>query len=99
MALIQGFIFAEKFYDDVNFPRGFGKSGDFTIAEAELLVNLGRRLFKLEQGLCKPENQVEAQFAQMSESLLGGQTKVELLWQKYKKLTRHKPFNSLTGQH
>jgi uncharacterized protein YifE (UPF0438 family) len=95
MTLIQGFIFEDKFYDDVNFPRGFGKSGDFTIAEAELLVNLGRRLFKLEQGLCKPENQVEEQFFKVCVSQLEGQTKIELLWKKYKKLTQYKPFHSL----
>lgn len=97
MALIHGFIFADQFYDDVNFPHGFGKSGDFTIAEAELLTSIGMRLFALEQGFCKSENQVEEQFVQLCKSTLEGQTKVELLWQKYKKLTTHKSFHSLNG--
>ena len=97
MALIYGFIFADQFYDDENFPHGFGKSGDFTIAEAELLTSIGKRLFALEQGFCKPENQVEEQFVQLCKSTLEGQTKVELLWQKYKKLTKHKSFHSLHG--
>jgi uncharacterized protein YifE (UPF0438 family) len=97
MALIHGFIFAEPFYDDVNFPRGFGRSGDFNIAEAAILTSLGRRLFKLEQGLCKPENQVEEQFVQMCKLQFEGQTKIELLWRKYKKITQHKTFHSLHG--
>lgn len=97
MTLIHGFIFTDQFYDDVNFPHGFGKSGDFNIAESKLLTSIGKRLFALEQGLCKPENQIEEQFVQMYKSQLEGQTKVELLWQKYKKLTQHKPFHSLHG--
>ena len=98
MILIHGFIFQDKFYDDVNFPRSFGKSGDFNLSEAELLTNVGKRLFMLEEGLCAPENQVEETFVQMCKSQLDGQTKIELLWQKYKTLTKHKPFHSLTGQ-
>lgn len=97
MTLIHGFIPAVKFYDDVHFPRGFSKSGDFTIAEAELLINIGKRLFVLEQGLCAPKNQVETQFIKMCKSNTEGQTKVELLWQKYQSLTKNKPFHSLHG--
>ena len=97
MALIHGFIFADQFYDDVNFPHGLAKSGDFTIEESKLLTSIGTRLFLLEQGLCKPENQVEDQFVQMCKLQAEGQTKVELLWHKYKTLTKHKPFHSLNG--
>jgi uncharacterized protein YifE (UPF0438 family) len=89
MTLIHGFIFDDPFYDDVNFPRGFKKSGDFTITEAELLTNIGKRLFMLEHELCKPENQVEEQFIKKCKFQLEGQTKIELLWLKYKNLTQH----------
>lgn len=98
MTLVQGFIQQELFYDDVHFPRGFRKSGDFSIAESELLTNVGSRLFSLEQGHRKPENQVEVQFVNMCSSKIEGQTKVEVLWQKYKTLTKHKPFHALSGQ-
>ena len=94
MALIHGFISSEMFYDDVHFPYGFKKSGDFNIAEADLLTHIGKRLFLLEQGLCRPENQVEVQFVVMCKSNKQGQTKVEVLWQKYKVLTKHKVFHS-----
>ena len=95
MTLIHGFIQTERFYDDVHFPHGFSKSGDFTIADAELLSCIGQRLLMLEQGTAIPENKVEEQFIFLCKSEAEGQTKIELLWQKYKKLTRYKPFHSL----
>lgn len=62
MVLIHGFIFSEQFCDDMHFPQGFKNSGDFSIFEAELLNNVGSRLFLLEHDLCEPKNQVEEQF-------------------------------------
>jgi len=101
MKLIHGFIAEDPFYDDAHFPKGFNKSGNFTIAESELLTQLGKRLFMLEQGFSKPENAVEEQFVQFCktqlEGELEGQNKVELLWAKYKKLTKFKSFHSLNG--
>jgi len=101
MKLIHGFIAESPFYDDAHFPRGFSKSGNFSIVESELLTQVGKRLFMLEQGFNKPENTVEEQFVQFCkaqmEGELEGQNKVELLWTKYKKLTKYKPFHSLNG--
>ena len=59
MKLIHGFIAEAPFYDDAHFPRGFSKSGNFTIIESELLTQVGKRLFMLEQGFSNPENAVE----------------------------------------
>jgi uncharacterized protein YifE (UPF0438 family) len=95
MTLIHDFIADKLFYDDGHFPQGFQKSGDFTITEAELLTRVGQRLFMLEKGFDKPVNQVEEQFVQMSRTHTEGQTTVELLWNKYKKLTENKPFHRL----
>jgi len=101
MNLIHGFIAEAPFYDDTHFPRGFSKSGNFTISESELLTQVGKRLFMLEQGFSNPENAVEEQFVQFCkaqyEGKLEGQNKVEMLWQKYKKLTNFKPFHGLNG--
>lgn len=98
MTLIHGFISTEAFYDDVHFPHGFSKSGDFSIAESELLTQVGKRLFMLEQSLCTAENQIEKQFVKMCVTQFEGQSKVEVLWQKYKNLTRHKQFHTLNEQ-
>ncbi len=96
MDLLHGFLSNEKFYDDVNFPVGFRKSGDFTIIEAELLTNIGKRLFNLEHGLQMPANQVEEKFVFMCKSHKQPDTKVEILWKKYKALTS-KSLYSLHG--
>ncbi|MBU2970002.1 DUF413 domain-containing protein [Pseudoalteromonas sp. C2R02] len=84
MTLIHGFISVEQFYDDAYFSRNFKKRGDFSIAKAGLLSNIGKRIFMLEQKLSISENQVEEQFVQMCQSQLEGQTKIELLWRKQK---------------
>ena len=97
MILTHGFKTESPFYDDVDFPRGFNKSGDFTIVEAETLTSVGRRLHMLEQELCTPASDIEKQFSQMCREQSEGQTQIELLWQKYKRLTIYKPFHSLNS--
>jgi uncharacterized protein YifE (UPF0438 family) len=52
----------------------------------------------LEQEVCLPENEIEKQFIQMCKEQSEGQTRIELLWQKYKKLTIYKPFPALSAQ-
>ena len=97
MILVHEFTAESPFYDDINFPRGFNKSGDFTIVEAEILTCVGRRLQMLEQKVCAPVNEIEKQFVQMCKEQCEGRTKVELIWQKYRRLTVYKPFHSLHG--
>lgn len=101
MKLIHGFIAETPFYDDAHFPRGFSKSGYFTIGESELLTQIGKRLFLLEEGLSNPENDVEEQFVQFCKAQIdgefAGQNRVEILWKKYKRLTVYTPFHSLNG--
>jgi uncharacterized protein YifE (UPF0438 family) len=97
MILEHEFIEESPYYDDTYFPKGFSKSGDFNITESELLTRVGKRLLMLEQEVCLPENQTESQFVKMCKEQSEGQTKIELLWQKYKRLTIYKPFHSLNG--
>ncbi|MEJ2766409.1 DUF413 domain-containing protein [Photobacterium sp. MCCC 1A19761] len=51
-----------KFYDDKNFPRGFNRSGVFTISEATLLENYGRTMAGLASGAMAPISDSESQF-------------------------------------
>ncbi|WP_426369894.1 DUF413 domain-containing protein [Pseudocolwellia sp. HL-MZ7] len=97
MTLMHGFIQEGLFYDDVNFPRGFRKSGDFNISESEMLTDIGRRLSALESGRSTPQNETEEAFVEMCQFQTQAQTRVEMLWQKYKKLTTYRPFHSLNG--
>lgn len=97
MTLIHGFVQANKFYDDANFPRGFNRSGKFSIPESELLTQVGRRLWDLEQGFASPENQVEENFIRMCKSEKPAETRIECLWLKYKDSIKAKSFHTLNG--
>jgi uncharacterized protein len=88
MELIHGFIPVELFYDDTHFPRGFNKSGEFSIGESEILTTLGKRLFMLENKFSPPENKIEEQFVRTFRAVEIPKTEVERVWEKYKKLTR-----------
>lgn len=97
MNLIHGFVKAHKFYDDVHFPHGFSRSGKFSIPESEMLSQVGRRLWDLEQGFAGAENQVEKNFIEMCKTGGEPQTKVERLWVKYKESIKAKSFHTLSG--
>ena len=51
-----------KFYDDKHFPRGFNRSGVFTINEATILENYGRTMSGLQNGTLTPIDDSESQF-------------------------------------
>ncbi|MBQ4837230.1 DUF413 domain-containing protein [Pseudoalteromonas luteoviolacea] len=97
MELLHGFLKSSNFYDDINFPNGFNRSGHFTIQESEMLTLVGRRLFILEQGIEAPANQVEELFLQTIDGSKQSDTRIERLWQKYKKLTQKRCIHTLSS--
>jgi uncharacterized protein YifE (UPF0438 family) len=89
----------KPFYDNKKFPRGFAKSGDFTLAEEELLIQFGDTMSRLESGELKPENQVEQHFLEVLKNPLDAQSKIEKVWVKYTRLARgRKRFHTLNGR-
>lgn len=44
------------FYDNKRFRRGFAKSGDFTLAEEDILIRFGDTMSLLESGELSPES-------------------------------------------
>ncbi|MCZ8489427.1 DUF413 domain-containing protein [Vibrio lentus] len=44
-------ILNQPFSDFKNFPRGFAKSGDFTIAQSQILESFGNALIALRDGV------------------------------------------------
>ncbi|MBE7216600.1 DUF413 domain-containing protein [Shewanella benthica] len=93
----ESFRFGQKsFIDDVNFPRGFRKSGDFTLLEAETLGLYGDTMAALETGALEPLTQEENHFVKMLKHPHRAKTKLELVWIKYIKLVREpRRFHSL----
>jgi uncharacterized protein YifE (UPF0438 family) len=78
---------SRRFIDSQFFPRGFRKSGDFSIAESDILAGLGVTLSGLSNGSLQPESAEEIQFVDVVSGKVEAQTKVEKTWLKYQKLT------------
>lgn len=97
----QSFRCGQKcFIDNINFPRGFRRCGDFSLAESELLSLYGDTFFNLESGLISPETLEEDHFVRALILPHIAKTKFELVWMKYIKLTREpRRFHSLNSTH
>ncbi|MDA0149009.1 MULTISPECIES: DUF413 domain-containing protein [Vibrio] len=89
----------KRFYDNTKFPRGFAKSGDFTLAEEELLTLYGDTMLGLETGELSPTNSEEKHFVKVIENPGKAKTKLERTWLKYVQLARgRKRFHTLNGR-
>lgn len=90
MNVKHGFISTREYFDDLNFPYGFRKSGDFIIPEANMLSAIGLRLSQLDRQQVEPENETEQQFLKVCQGLKEASTPAERLWLKYKSLVSHR---------
>lgn len=95
----ESFRFGNKsFIDDINFARGFRKSGDFTLLEAEMLSLYGDTMLALETGILTPLTLEEDHFVRALKQPYKAKTKLELVWIKYCKLSREpRRFHSLSS--
>lgn len=80
----------KPFVDPANFPRGFRKSGDFSIAESDLLTTYGATLLGLEMNELQPVSEQEQQFVAFIAEQGEGQNQIQKAWAKYIKLARKK---------
>lgn len=80
---VIGFEASNPFYDDTNFPRGFGKSGEFTILESELLHKYGRTLQAIAEGTHTPSTPEEERFLKVCCSKVKPISSLEKVWMKY----------------
>ncbi|CAH0532921.1 hypothetical protein VST7929_00770 [Vibrio stylophorae] len=88
----------KRFYDDKKFPRGFAKSGDFTLTEEEILMTYGETMLALETGELAPENCDEKHFVKALAHPGKAKNKIEHVWLKYIRLSRgRKNFHTLNG--
>ncbi|WP_299694396.1 DUF413 domain-containing protein [uncultured Vibrio sp.] len=89
----------KRFYDGKAFPRGFAKSGNFTILEEELLTYYGDTMAGLESGELDAENAEEKHFLKALKDPKKANTKLETTWLKYIKLARgRKVFHTLSSK-
>jgi uncharacterized protein len=89
----------KHFYDNKKFPRGFAKSGDFTIAEEDLLIRFGETMQNLENGELAPINDAEVEFVNELSAPESVTTKMAKVWLKYVRLAHgRKQFHTLNGR-
>ena len=89
----------KPYFDDANFPRGFNRSGEFTITESLILNDYGNTFKRLFDGSLMPENDEEKQFVKVVNRELAPNSQYEKTWMKYIELVAPKKFYSLNGRH
>ena len=77
------FFSESKFYDDVNFPYGFAKSGMFNCEQAGLLELHGRAYSTLALGKRLPESTEESDFIAFCEGRKEAESAHERTWKRY----------------
>lgn len=96
---LESFQTSRKFYDDVNYPRGISRSGDYSLKEVSLLENHGVAFLALADGKRTPINDIETQFLKVCQGELSPKTAEEKTWVKYKNKTlTPKQFHTLFGR-
>ncbi|SEG03196.1 DUF413 domain-containing protein [Vibrio hangzhouensis] len=89
----------KRFYDAAKFPRGFAKSGDFTLLEEDILVTYGETMLALERGDITPENAEEKHFTKVITNPSKAKSKLEHTWLKYVRLARgRRTFHTLNSK-
>ena len=72
-----------RYYDDVRFPYGFSKSGNFTISEAECLESKGAYFCALQEGRILELNQEDKRVLSVLNGDSEATTFEEKTWLKY----------------
>ncbi|ESP92913.1 MULTISPECIES: DUF413 domain-containing protein [Pseudoalteromonas] len=88
--LKEAFAASKPFYDDANFPRGFSRSGHFTLLESELLQQHGQLLLSLYKQKYPPTNSLQQQFVDTFIQHKSPSNQMEKIWSKYLDLTTRK---------
>ncbi|MFT6029976.1 MAG: hypothetical protein ACI8O8_001719 [Oleiphilaceae bacterium] len=88
------FYSKSSFYDSINFPHGFARSGYFTKKEADLLIESGYIIKQLAQGNIQVESLEQKDMLLVIQNQKPAGTTYERIWEKYilltqRKLTRH----------
>lgn len=88
---------SRPYFDDIHFPRGFSRSGEFTVSESILMNDYGHTLKSLHDGILMPENEEEKRFIEVLNGSQEAQSQVEKTWLKYLRASMPKTFMMLTG--
>ena len=93
------FYSKSSFYDSINFPHGFARSGHFTKKEAEILTESGYIIKQLAQGNIQAESPEQKAILLVIQGQKPVETTYERIWEKYMLLTQRKltRYHALAG--
>ena len=95
----QSFVAKRRFFDDRNFPKGFTRSGRFTLAEGNLLEKHGAAMLELEEGTRPAANEEEQRFLLVCKGEAEAESIFEKVWVKYKqRVQEKKKFHTVFGK-
>ncbi len=97
---IETFVSQCSFYDAVNFPHGFSRSGDFTKTEADILTQCGYTIKQLLNNNIAPESEEHKHFLAVISGEAEPSNAIEKAWIKYLTITDQRRTTkrcSLTG--
>lgn len=95
----QSFVANRRFFDDQNFPKGFTRSGRFTLSEGNLLEKHGVAMQELESGKREPVNDEEKRFLLVCQGTETAVSNYEKAWMKYKqRLQEKRKFHTVFGK-
>lgn len=86
-----------KYFDNKHFPRGFSRSGEFTIKEAQILEAYGRTMQGLMEQTISPEDEEEKLFLQALANEDDKSSVYANCWRKYMKKTQPRRSYTLCG--
>jgi uncharacterized protein YifE (UPF0438 family) len=93
----KSFLAEKRFFDDKNYPRGFGRSGDFTKVEAALLEAEGRAMKALYDGSRAPVTEEEEAFVAACKGEQQATSPQAKVWIKYIHRTTNRRIFTLFG--
>ncbi len=87
----RDFYLSRRFFDDQNFPYGFSRSGDFTVAEVKHLEQYGMLFKALTEGNVLNPSDEDSHFLQVISGEIQAETVAEKAWLKYLKRCNRTP--------
>jgi uncharacterized protein YifE (UPF0438 family) len=79
----ESFVTKKRFYDEINFPFGIDRSGEFTRTQAENLTQYGHAYLDLYSGSRKPVSKEEKDFVAVFHGKKQAKTVHETTWKAY----------------
>lgn len=87
---LEDFASTCTFYDSINYPHGFHRSGVFTKREAEIISSCGYVITKLLRGDIQPSNYAQKDFMNVVAGKKEAESDIEKTWLKYEESTAKK---------